>query len=122
MTKTVTARKSEQAAVSEHSSKTMTQDAERSPESIMRTVIKEMGGLRTIYNGYLENDPDLNGKIVVNFTIEAPGEVSEITVKESTIGNQDFDKEVCSEIKTWRFEKIEGSESQTITYPFVFSK
>ncbi|MEW6041679.1 MAG: AgmX/PglI C-terminal domain-containing protein, partial [Elusimicrobiota bacterium] len=93
----------------------------RSPASIMRVVMQHIGGLRHAYNKRLKDKPGLGGKIKVQFTITANGNVSECRIVESTINDDILETEVVQRIKTWKFEEIEKGDV-TVNYPFVFTQ
>jgi TonB family protein len=91
----------------------------RSSAVITRIVNQRKAGIGDIYKKYLEADPNLEGKLVVSFTVAASGAVTACSVVSSTLGNAAIDQEVCDHIMTWRFPPIDAGDV-TVVYPFVF--
>ena len=67
----------------------------------------------------MRQDPDLSGKVEVDFTIEADGTVSEVQISSSTLGHSSFERRLLSMIKRLKFAP--ATSKIQITYPFVFA-
>jgi TonB family protein len=91
----------------------------RSSAVIARIVNQRKAGIEYIYKKYLKTNPSMEGKIVVRFTIAAPGAVTACSVVSSNMGNPAMESEVCARIMTWRFPPIVAGDV-TVVYPFVF--
>lgn len=78
--------------------------------------------IRACYEKALINDPNLKGKIVARWTIDAEGSVIEANIQSSTIKNEDLSQCLLNEIKSWKFPKPPiGSEAEVV-FPFIFKK
>lgn len=94
---------------------------DRNPQDIYKTVMANITDLREVYNGYKEETPGLEGKVVVEFSIDPSGTVIGGSIKKSTTGQAAFDKAVLSKVRQWKFDRVEKSGVAKITYPFAFS-
>jgi len=93
----------------------------RTEESIWNVVSARQGTIRYIYEKYLKRNPNLRGKITIEFTIASNGFVTDARVIETTIDNPEFEHELLALVKRLKFEPI-PSGSVTTVFPFVFSK
>ncbi len=95
----------------------------RSRPSIMRIVRRNMTALRYAYNSQLLKTPDIKGKIVVKWSIDASGKVISCRIVSSTMNNKAFEEIVRKKISRWKFKRINvPGDVTSITYPFVFQK
>lgn len=88
-------------------------------ELIKRTVESYLGGLRYTYNKQLRKNPDLEGRITVAITINVKGLVDDAKVVETTMHNEEMEREIIAKIKHWTFPPV-LTKTLTVTYPFVF--
>ena len=86
---------------------------------IRRTVREHIDEIRNCYDQSLEIEPNLRGRVVVEFTILGDGKVGESAAGESTIDDSDVDACIGAAPLGWRFPKPEGGETVTVSYPFV---
>lgn len=101
----------------------ITGDAEgsaRSKEAIRRVVMKRIGGLKYLYNKYLKQHPDLQGKITVKMVIAPSGTVIRAVVLESSLGVPELERAIVKRIKRWKFGRVPKGTA-TVIYPFNFS-
>lgn len=95
-------------------------DSNRSMTDILEAVVRHNGELNQIYKQFLKQDPDLQGTVVVSFTINSSGQVSNAYIVLSTLGNPDMEQRILSAVYGWYFPAYPEGETQ-VTYPFVFS-
>ncbi len=95
--------------------------AERTSESVMAVINSQQGRIMYTYNKYLREDPNLRGKISVDVTIEADGNVSNVKIVESDIENQDFIRDVINILRRLKFTPIQQGSIQ-VNLPFVFNR
>lgn len=94
-----------------------------SREGIQGAVAESIPGVLDCYDGWLEQNPDLSGRIEVRFEItpsEDPDELARITAAEiadSTVGHTFMEGCVLSVMEELRFET---DEAVAISYPFIF--
>lgn len=86
--------------------------------SVERTVQAKAGQLNYCYEEQLRSDPDLAGRVEVQWNIAA-GRVTAASVTSNTTGNDTLAVCIVRKIKRWRFGK---DVSGPVSWPFVFRK
>jgi TonB family protein len=94
---------------------------QRSEQSIWNIVSARQGAIRYIYEKYLKRNPNLRGKVTIEFTIAANGFITDAKITESTIDQPDFERELLALVKRLKFDPIPTGNLTTV-FPFVFSK
>jgi len=94
---------------------------QRSEQSIWSVVSSRQGRIKYLYEKYLKRNPNLRGKITIEFTIAANGFVSEARILESTINHPELEQELLALVRRLKFDPIPSGNLTTI-FPFVFSK
>ncbi len=90
-----------------------------SREQIERVVRRHSRGIRYCYERELQNDPELGGRVSVNWTIDLDGRVSSASVQENSMGNRDVESCILREVRRMRFDQPDGG-MVVVTYPFTF--
>src|SRR5690606_17930529 len=72
---------------------------------IRRVVRAHVGEIRTCYNEGLQDDPALEGRVVVNFTIDESGHVEDSALADSTLTDQAVSACIVSAVSRWTFPK-----------------
>lgn len=90
-------------------------------EDVRKTVQDNIKELKGCYEVALEEHPKTYGKVVLQWTINDKGTVSEAHVKSSTINEKDFENCLVKRLMTWKFPETPEGQNAVITYPFVFS-
>jgi TonB family protein len=93
---------------------------ERSQAAIGRIVTRETQRLKRVYEDWLKRDPQLSGTLKIKFTILASGQVSNVSVVQSSTNNSDFDEAIIRYIKRWQFPEVPGASPVEVVYPFAF--
>ena len=93
----------------------------RSEESLRQVLAQNMGRLQYIYNKFLKNDPAMGGKLEVEVSINADGTVKNAVILNSDFSNADFEREVLSAMRRWRYGSITSGEMKVV-YPLLFVK
>lgn len=93
----------------------------RTEESLRQVLTQNMGRLQYIYNKYLKTNPEIGGKVEVEVTINADGTVANAVVLSSEIALPDFQREIVSTIRRWKYEAITQGQVKVV-YPIVFVK
>lgn len=93
----------------------------RTEQSIMQVVMGRQGQITYLYEKHLKKNPNLRGKISIEFTIAANGFITEAKIIESTINLPELEQEILNLIKRLKFEPIPSGNVTTI-FPFQFSK
>lgn len=91
----------------------------RSDQSIRRVMDKNKGAIFTIYNRALRKDPTLQGKLVFEMVIEPSGQVSEVKLLSSELGDEALARKILSRIRLIRFEAADVMTTR-VNYSFDF--
>lgn len=86
---------------------------------IRRIVRAHIGEVRYCYNEGLSEDPELSGRVVIEFDVGEDGTVVESKVASTDLEDDDVPECIAEAAARWRFPRLEGGETTTITYPFV---
>ncbi|MEW5802603.1 MAG: AgmX/PglI C-terminal domain-containing protein [bacterium] len=94
----------------------------RTPSAILDVVLSYKPSIVYCYNKALQQYSSLEGRLLVEFTITAQGEVSSAEVISSTFDKSSSSLEECmlSMIRSWRFAPVPAGSTTVVTYPFVF--
>jgi Ca-activated chloride channel homolog len=85
---------------------------------IRRVVRSHINEVRYCYNQGLAKDPNLKGRVTIQFVIDPNGKIQSAVVKEDTIIDKAVGTCIAKQIMRWTFPKPMGG-IVTITYPFV---
>lgn len=78
-----------------------------------------MQKIRACYEEGLAQDPNLVGKVIVNFLLQNTGKVSRIAVKDSTLHNPMVESCILYEVTKVAFPTF-SKGAMEVTYPFLF--
>jgi len=96
------------------------QDIAAMPKKTIRRIVHaHINEVRHCYNQGLTGDPELAGRIVVNFTIGADGYVMQSQVAESTLADSGVETCIATAVGRWKFPKTASGSNLVINYPFV---
>ena len=90
-----------------------------SRDQIERVVRRHSRGFRYCYERELADDPELAGRISVNWTIGLDGRVESASVTENSIGSRNVESCIVREVRRMRFDQPDGG-MVVVTYPFTF--
>ena len=90
-----------------------------SREQIERVVRRHSRGIRYCYERELQNDPELGGRVSVNWTIDLDGRVASASIQENSMGNRNVESCIMREVRRMRFDQPDGG-MVVVTYPFTF--
>ena len=93
--------------------------ASRSREEIETVFDRNKAAIYALYNRALRDNPQLQGKVVVQLTIAPTGEVTDCRVLSSELKNQELERKLIERIKLFRFEDRDV-ELITTTKPIDF--
>jgi biopolymer transport protein ExbD len=95
----------------------------RPRENILKTVMGNIGEIRSLYNDRLKVNSKLAGKILAKFAIDEFGKVISIKIDSSTVKDTTFEKQILFQVEKWHFGKVDAPGDVTeVIYPFVFNK
>jgi protein TonB len=93
--------------------------AARSREEIELIFDRNKGAIYSLYSRALREQPELQGKMVLEFTISPTGEVTMCRVVSSELKDPDLEKKIVARVRLFRFE-AKDVETITTTKPIDF--
>ena len=93
--------------------------AGRSREEIEMVFDQNKGAIYSLYNRALRNNPALQGKLVLKLTIEPSGQVSDVQVVSSELGDEELERKLVQRIRMFTF-LARDVPSVTTTKPIEF--
>ena len=91
-------------------------------ELVRRVIQDHRSQIRTCYESLLNQFPNLSGKVQVQFTIGAAGQVLVSKVAQSSASNGQLEQCVSSRVRLWQFPKPKGGGTVVVSYPFIFKQ
>lgn len=92
-----------------------------SKQEINRVIRRNLARFKYCYEKQLNANPNLSGKISVNFMISPTGGVGKASVRESSMNDSTVEGCVTKVMKTLKFPRPKGGGIVVVTYPFVFA-
>ena len=93
--------------------------AARSREEIELIFDRNKGAIYSLYSRALRERPELQGKMVLEFTINPAGEVTKCRVVSSELGDPELEQKIVARVRLFRFE-AKDVETITTTKPIDF--
>jgi TonB family protein len=90
-------------------------------EIIRRIIRRHINEVKYCYEQELLKKPDLGGRVVVQFTISASGQVVASVLQNSTMGNARVENCTVQAVRRWEFPKPLGGGIVIVSYPFVLT-
>jgi metallo-beta-lactamase class B len=90
-------------------------------EIIRRIIRRHINEVKYCYEKELLKQPFIGGRIMVQFTVAASGEVIASLLQSSTMGSATVDTCVVQAVRRWQFPMPLGGGIVNITYPFVLT-
>ena len=87
---------------------------------IARIINKHLSQIRYCYQRELNKNPNLNGKVTMQFIISGEGTVNTSMVKVSTLRNQAVESCISAIIRTMSFPALKDGRTVVVNYPFLF--
>jgi len=108
-----------QAAVAATSTRDVLGRPSRSQEEIALVFDRNKGAIYALYGRELRQRPDLQGKLVLEFTIAPSGEVTECHVVSSELNDPQFERKIVARVKLFQFQARDVA-TMTTTKPIEF--
>jgi TonB family protein len=89
-------------------------------EIIRRIIRRHINEVKYCYETELTKKPNLAGRVAVQFTIAATGQVIASVLQSSTMGNIRVENCVVQAVRRWEFPKPMGGGIVIVSYPFNF--
>ena len=92
-------------------------------KDIIRRVIRQhVNEIKFCYDQQLMKNADLWGRVVVQFTINANGQVISSAVQSSTMNDMGVEQCVAGTLRRFEFPKPQGGGIVMVSYPFAFNR
>lgn len=88
---------------------------------IAKVIRRHQNEIKYCYEQELNKDPNLAGKVAVQFTIDPTGSVADASTAETTLNNATTENCMLSRIRRWKFPEPKGGGVVTVTFPWIFS-
>ncbi len=89
-------------------------------DMVRRIVRAHINEVRSCYNAGLTKNPNLEGRVLIKFTILPTGKVSSTMVEENTTKEASVGDCIAKAVKRWSFPKV-AKGTAIVTYPFRLS-
>jgi hypothetical protein len=91
-----------------------------SKDVIFKVVKSHQREIQYCYESELNTQPELAGKVAVQWTIGPDGAVPDAAVTETTLGSSRAQDCMLTKIRRWKFPEVPGGGIVTVTFPWVF--
>ena len=88
-------------------------------DTIRRIVRSHINEVSHCYNKGLVKDPELKGRVSIQFTIGPTGNVPVAVVQQSSVKDASVGQCIAAAVKRWKFPKPDGGGNVVVTYPFM---
>ncbi len=90
-----------------------------SREAIRRVVQRNLSQVRFCYEQGLTQNPSLEGRVVVSWTVDGNGVVQSSGVASTTLSNAGVESCISNAVRRWSFPQPDGGMPVGVNYPFV---
>ncbi len=91
-------------------------------EIIRREIRRHLNEVRYCYEQGLVHKPQLQGRLVVRFTIAPTGRVLAAAPQSSTLGMASVENCIVQAVQRWQFPQPARGGLAMVSYPFLFSR
>ena len=97
-----------------------------SKDEVGKVIHSHIAEVRYCYESAMIKNPDIQGKLVVNFvihpaqTLPSAGSVKTAKVNSSTLGDSILDQCILNRLSQWMFPRPRGGVEVAVAYPFIF--
>ncbi|HVI04338.1 MAG TPA: AgmX/PglI C-terminal domain-containing protein, partial [Enhygromyxa sp.] len=93
-------------------------DGDIDKDLIRRIVRSHINEVRSCYNAGLTRDPNLGGRVTIQFSIVGNGKVSTSVVQENTTRDSEVGNCIAKAVKRWKFPRVNNGGTALVSYPF----
>jgi outer membrane biosynthesis protein TonB len=90
-------------------------------EMIQRVVREHRREIRACYEAQLQRNPELEGRVQINWIISPDGAVAAARVSTTTLNSRDVEECMVRRIRQWRFPEPRGGGTVNVNFPFDFA-
>lgn len=89
-------------------------------DEVGEVIHRHLSEVRYCYESAMVRTPDIEGKLIIAFTIGGSGSVKTSDIKTSTLPDPRLDDCILRRLMTWKFPKPRGGVDVAVSYPFIF--
>jgi hypothetical protein len=89
-------------------------------EVIAQYIRSQLGQILYCYERQLSANPNLYGKVAIQFTITGTGTIETQKINDSTLNNSMVEGCILQKVSHWKFPTPKGGTKVVVTYPFLF--
>ena len=89
-------------------------------EEVGAVIHAHMGEIRYCHESAMLAHPDIQGKLMLQFVINASGVVESVGVQSTTLPEQKLSDCVMNKLRAWRFPHPKRGVKVAVAYPFIF--
>lgn len=93
-----------------------------SKREVWEVINRHFSEIRNCYESAIVRKADIEGKLMVQFSIDSGGHVRKASVKASTLKDPRLDQCILGRLTQWAFPKPKGRSEVSVTYPFLFKR
>jgi pSer/pThr/pTyr-binding forkhead associated (FHA) protein len=90
-------------------------------DMIRRIVRAHLNEVRSCYNSGLTRNPNLEGRVTVQFSIIGTGKVASSVVQENTTKDSSVGDCIAKAVKRWSFPRVGKGGTALVSYPFLLT-
>jgi hypothetical protein len=90
-------------------------------DMIRRIVRAHLNEVRSCYNAGLTRNPNLEGRVTVQFSIVGTGKVASSVVQENTTKDSSVADCIAKAVKRWSFPRVGKGGTALVSYPFLLT-
>ena len=91
-------------------------------EQVEEVILRNMGQITYCYEKGLQIEPDLKGRVAVNFVIGSSGQVSTARVQHSSVDSSKLEGCIVGRLKGFKFPRPVAGVNVQVQYPFSFRR
>lgn len=96
-------------------------DTDLQPAQIVDVIRLHIGEIQYCYEKQLVAQPDLSGRVVLQWVVDPSGHVESVTVTESSMPSDAVTRCMKAKVTNWRFAPPRTGAT-TVRFPFVFMR
>ena len=93
-----------------------------SRDEVGRVIHSRISEIRYCYESSMIRKPNIEGKLVVDFTIAASGRVRSANVNKSSVRDERLNECILKRLARWEFPKPKSGVEVAVSYPFIFKR
>ncbi|MGE0615728.1 MAG: AgmX/PglI C-terminal domain-containing protein [Bacteriovoracia bacterium] len=89
-------------------------------DEVGKVIHAHLSEVRYCYESAMLHNPDIEGKLLIDFTIGGSGSVVSGAVKQSSLEDARLDDCILRRLTKWKFPTPKGGINVAVSYPFIF--